>query len=300
MDKLHTPGLVRSLTEKYGFRVSKSLGQNFLMDQHIVDQIIKGSNIDEASLVIEIGPGLGVLTAAAAKKAGKVVAIEIDKKLLPILKETLGEYPNVEVIQGDILKTDLLPILEQNQKVGGRNRESIRVMGNLPYYITTPIIMKLLEERLPLSSITIMMQKEVGERIAAQPGTKAYGALSLAVQYYATVTQVSKVSREVFFPKPNVDSIVLRLDLRKEAPVSLENEQLFFDVIKAGFSQRRKTLRNTLSGLASLSREELEEAMEAAGIDPGRRGETLSMEEFAALSNQIDERSSSKLPGGSI
>ena len=300
MDKLHTPGLVRSLTEKYGFRVSKSLGQNFLMDQHIVDQIIKGSNIDEASLVIEIGPGLGVLTSAAAKKAGKVVAIEIDKKLLPILKETLGEYPNVEVIQGDILKTDLLPILEQNQKVGGRNRESIRVMGNLPYYITTPIIMKLLEERLPLSSITIMMQKEVGERIAAQPGTKAYGALSLAVQYYATVTQVSKVSREVFFPKPNVDSIVLRLDLRKEATVSLENEQLFFDVIKAGFSQRRKTLRNTLSGLASLSREELEEAMEAAGIDPGRRGETLSMEEFAALSNQIDERSSSKLPGGSI
>lgn len=300
MDKLHTPGLVRSLTEKYGFRVSKSLGQNFLMDQHIVDQIIKGSNIDEASLVIEIGPGLGVLTAAAAKKAGKVVAIEIDKKLLPILKETLGEYPNVEVIQGDILKTDLLPILEQNQKVGGRNRESIRVMGNLPYYITTPIIMKLLEERLPLSSITIMMQKEVGERIAAQPGTKAYGALSLAVQYYATVTQVSKVSREVFFPKPNVDSIVLRLDLRKEAPVSLENEQLFFDVIKAGFSQRRKTLRNTLSGLASLSREEMEAAMEAAGIDPGRRGETLSMEEFAALSNQIDQRSSSKLPGGSI
>lgn len=300
MDKLHTPGLVRSLTEKYGFRVSKSLGQNFLMDQHIVDQIIKGSNIDEASLVIEIGPGLGVLTAAAAKKAGKVVAIEIDKKLLPILKETLGEYPNVEVIQGDILKTDLLPILEQNQKVGGRNRESIRVMGNLPYYITTPIIMKLLEERLPLSSITIMMQKEVGERIAAQPGTKAYGALSLAVQYYATVTQVSKVSREVFFPKPNVDSIVLRLDLRKEAPVSLENEQLFFDVIKAGFSQRRKTLRNTLSGLAGLSREEMEAAMEAAGIDPGRRGETLSMEEFAALSNQIDQRSSSKLPGGSI
>lgn len=300
MDKLHTPGLVRSLTEKYGFRVSKSLGQNFLMDQHIVDQIITGSHIDEASLVIEIGPGLGVLTAAAAKKAGKVVAIEIDKKLLPILKETLGEYPNVEVIQGDILKTDLLPILEQNQMVGGRNRESIRVMGNLPYYITTPIIMKLLEERLPLSSITIMMQKEVGERIAAQPGTKAYGALSLAVQYYATITQVSKVSREVFFPKPNVDSIVLRLDLRKEAPVSLEDEQLFFDVIKAGFSQRRKTLRNTLSGLAGLSKEEMEEAMEAAGIDPGRRGETLTMEEFAALSNQIDQRSSSKLPGGSI
>lgn len=287
MDKLYTPGLVRSLTDKYGFRVSKSLGQNFLMDQHIVDQIITGSYIDEASLVIEIGPGLGVLTAAAAKKAGKVVAIEIDKKLLPILKETLGEYPNVEVVQGDILKTDLLPILEQNQMVGGRNRESVRVMGNLPYYITTPIIMKLLEERLPLSSITIMMQKEVGERIAAQPGTKAYGALSLAVQYYATVTQVCKVSREVFFPKPNVDSIVLRLDLRKEAPVSLVNEQLFFDVIKAGFSQRRKTLRNTLSGLASLSKEEMEEAMEAAGIDPGRRGETLAMEEFAALSNQI-------------
>lgn len=287
MDKLHTPGIVRSLTVKHGFRVSKSLGQNFLTDKNIVDQIVAGSMIDKGSLVIEIGPGMGVLTAAAAELAGKVIAVEIDRKLLPIMKETLQDHDNIEIIQGDILKTDLRPILEQNQQIGGKNRTGVRVIGNLPYYITTPIIMKLLEEDLPLDSITIMMQKEVGQRIAATPGTKEYGALSLAVQYYCTVVQLIRVSREVFFPKPNVDSIVLRLDLRKNKPVTLMDEAAFFAVIKAGFGQRRKTLANSITGLYDMTKDIALQVLLEASIDPTRRAETLDMEEFARLANIV-------------
>ncbi len=284
MDKLYSPSTMAKIREKHGFRHSKSLGQNFLSDIHIIEDIVDGSDIEPEDLVIEIGPGMGVLTAAAAERAGKVIAIEIDKKLIPILKETLAEYDNVEVINADIMKTDLTEIVEANRPSDGGK---VRVIGNLPYYITTPIIMKLLEESVPADSITIMMQKEVADRIKAEPGGKDYGALTVAVGFYCTITHVADAPKEVFVPRPKVDSTVIRLDLRKECPVDLTDQKIFFETVKGGFGQRRKTLLNSLTGVRGLPKPDIADALDAAGIDQKRRAETLSLDEFAAVANEI-------------
>lgn len=285
--KLYSPATISELKKKHGFRLSKSLGQNFLTDKNIIDKIIEKSNIGETDLVIEIGPGIGVLTAAAAEAAGKVIAIEIDRNLLPILKETLSEYNNIEIIHSDVLKTDLKEILEQNREIIGQKTGGIKILGNLPYYITTPIIMKILEDKVPADSITIMLQKEVADRIKSAPGSRAYGALSVAVQYYCTVTHVANAPKEIFMPQPKVDSTVIRLDIRKEKPVRLNSEEAFFAVVKAGFGQRRKTLLNALTGVYGLTKDEVAAVMAAADINPLRRAETLSLQEFAALANTI-------------
>ncbi len=282
MDQLYAPSTIRQIREKYGFKLSKSLGQNFLADKNIIDKIIEGSLIGDEDLVIEIGPGIGVLTKAAALKAKKVIAIEIDKHLLPILKETLDGHDNIEIINMDILKTDLAEIISLNQGF-----KSIRIIGNLPYYITTPIIMKILEDHIPADSVTIMLQKEVADRIKAKPGTKDYGAISVVIQYYCSVDSVASVPKEVFIPRPNVDSAVIRLNIYKEKPVALKSELLFFQTIKAGFGQRRKTLSNALTGLSSLTKEEIGEVLATAGINAVRRAETLSIHEFAELSDAL-------------
>lgn len=287
MDKLYSPSTMAKIREKHGFRHSKSLGQNFLSDIHIIEDIVDGSDIEPEDLVIEIGPGMGVLTAAAAERAGKVIAVEIDKKLIPILKETLAEYDNVEIINADIMKTDLTEIVEANRPADGGK---VRVIGNLPYYITTPIIMKLLEESVPADSITIMMQKEVADRIKAGPGGKDYGALTVAVGFYCTITHVADAPKEVFVPRPKVDSTVIRLDLRKECPVDLIDQKIFFETVKGGFGQRRKTLLNSLTGVRGLPKPEIADALDVAGIDPKRRAETLSLDEFAAVANEIARR----------
>lgn len=288
--KLYSPATINELKNKHGFKLSKSLGQNFLTDKNIIDKIIEKSMIGKRDLVIEIGPGIGVLTAAAAEEAGKVVAIEIDRSLIPILRETLSEYDNIEIINRDVLKTDFKTILEQNREIGGQKIDGVKILGNLPYYITTPIIMKILEDRVPADSITIMMQKEVADRIKASPGTKAYGALSVAVQYYCTVAHVVNAPKEIFVPQPKVDSTVIRLDIRKEKPVHLISEEVFFSVVKAGFGQRRKTLLNALTGVCGLTKNETAEIMTVAGIDPVRRAETLALDEFAALANAISSK----------
>lgn len=287
MDKLYSPSTMAKIREKHGFRHSKSLGQNFLSDIHIIEDIVDGSDIEPEDLVIEIGPGMGVLTAAAAERAGKVIAVEIDKKLIPILKETLADYDNIEVINADIMKTDLTEIVEANRPAEGGK---VRVIGNLPYYITTPIIMKLLEENVPADSITIMMQKEVADRIKAAPGGKDYGALTVAVGFYCTITHVADAPKEVFVPRPKVDSTVIRLDLRKECPVDLIDQKIFFETVKGGFGQRRKTLLNSLTGVRGLPKPEIADALDAAGIDQKRRAETLSLDEFASVANEIAKR----------
>jgi len=285
--KLYTPSAINEIKNKHGFRLSKSLGQNFLTDKNVIDKIIEKTNIEKNDLVIEIGPGIGVLTAAAAEEAGKVIAIEIDRNLIPILQETLGTFDNIEIINNDVLKTDLNKILEQNREINGQKISGVKIIGNLPYYITTPIIMKILEDKVPVDSITIMLQKEVADRIKAAPGSRTYGALSVAVQYYCTVTHVANAPKEIFIPQPKVDSAVIRMDIRKEKPVQLNSEEAFFAVVKAGFGQRRKTLLNALTGLDGLAKDEISVVMAIAGIDPVRRAETLSLEEFAALANAL-------------
>ena len=281
--KLYTPSTIREIKAKYGFQLSKSLGQNFLTDKNIIDKIIDAADLHKEDLVIEIGPGIGVLTAEAAQKAGKVIAIEIDKNLIPILKDTLSEFDNVEVVNQDVLKTDL------NQLIRDAGYKTAKIIGNLPYYITTPIIMSILERRIHAESITIMMQKEVAERIKSAPGKKTYGALSVAVQYYCTINSVITVPKEVFFPAPKVDSAVLRLDIRKERPVELMDEKMFFACIKAGFGQRRKTLSNSLMGIGMVSKDEVKTCLEDCEIDAKRRAETLSLEEFAKIANRFTE-----------
>lgn len=284
---LYAPSAIKAIKDKHGFKLSKSLGQNFLTDKNIIDKIIEGSYIGPQDLVIEIGPGIGVLTHAAACEAGKVIAVELDRKLIPILADTLKEHDNIEIINKDILKTDLKEIMEQNKEINGQTRTGVKIIGNLPYYITTPIIMKILEDGVPADSITIMLQKEVAERIKAGPGSKTYGAISVAVQYYCQVAHVANVPREVFFPPPKVDSMVIRLDIRKEKAISLLDESTFFAVVKSGFGQRRKTLLNSLTGVCGLSKENVEKALRNVGVDPIRRAETLSMGEFAAVANEV-------------
>lgn len=281
--KLYTPSTIREIKAKYGFQLSKSLGQNFLTDKNIIDKIIDAADIGEDDLVIEIGPGIGVLTAEAAQLAKKVIAIEIDKNLIPILKDTLGEFDNVEVINQDVLKTDI------NELIDNSGCKRAKIIGNLPYYITTPIIMSILERGIKAESITIMMQKEVADRIKSDPGNKTYGALSVAVQYYCNINSVVTVPKEVFFPAPKVDSAVLRLDIRDEKPVSLIDEKMFFTCIKAGFGMRRKTLSNSLMGIGTFNKEQVKQCLSDCEIDEKRRAETLSLEEFARLANRFME-----------
>ncbi len=284
--KLYAPSTIEAIKEKHRFQLSKSLGQNFITDKNVIERIVAGAGPSENDLVIEIGPGIGVLTAEAAQQAAKVVAIEIDSKLIPILGETLAEYDNVEVINQDILKTDLNGIIDE-QRAKGSFTGDVKIIGNLPYYITTPIIMHILENSIRAESITVMMQKEVADRIKASPGSKTYGAISAAVQYYCEVEQVISVPKEVFVPRPKVDSAVLKLTIRKEKPVDLIDEKAFFACIKAGFGQRRKTLLNSLTGTYGLPKDEIRTILENAGIDPVRRAETLAMNEFAAIANGV-------------
>jgi len=280
--ELYNPSVIRGIKNKYGFKFSRSLGQNFLTDKEVIDGIVEGADITKEDLVIEIGPGIGVLTAAAAEKAGKVIAIEIDTNLVTILGDTLAEFDNVKVINENVLKLDLAKIIEEE----AGDYKAVKVIGNLPYYITTAIIMKLLEEKLPVESITIMMQKEVADRIKSSPGSRIYGAISVAVQYYCRVNIVEDVPKEYFMPMPKVDSAVLRLDVRKEAPVNLLDEKMFFRCIKAGFSQRRKTLLNSLTG-TGFGKGVISKCLVNAGIDGKRRAETLSLSDFAAVANEL-------------
>lgn len=280
--ELYNPSVIRGIKNKYGFKFSRSLGQNFLTNKKVIDEIVEGADITKEDLVIEIGPGIGVLTAAAAEKAGKVIAIEIDTNLVTILGDTLAEFDNVKVINENVLELNLAKIIEEE----AGDYKAVKVIGNLPYYITTAIIMKLLEEKLPVESITIMMQKEVAERIKAEPGSRIYGAISVAVQYYCSVNVVENVPKEYFMPMPKVDSAVLRLDVRKEAPVNLLNEKMFFRCIKAGFSQRRKTLLNSLTG-TGFGKGVISKCLVNAGIDGKRRAETLSLSDFAAVANEL-------------
>lgn len=273
----------RELIRKHDFRIAKKFGQNFLVDESVLKGIIEGSELTKDDCVLEIGPGLGVMTQVLCEKAGKVLAVEIDRELIPILRVTLFGYYNVQLINEDILKLDLKSVLKDSF-----GNAPVKVVANLPYYITTPIIMKLLEEDINLKSITIMVQKEVGERLGAAPGGKDYGALSVAVQYRCIPRKIMLVPPEAFVPQPEVESMVVRLDAREEPPVQLKDEKMYFRVVKAAFGQRRKTLLNALaSGNLGKSKEEIREILNSNGIDENRRGETLSLEEFAKISNAI-------------
>lgn len=283
MKNVITPSNTKELLKQFEFHMNKRLGQNFLVNKDILDKIIQGAELTKEDYVLEIGPGMGSMTQKLCESVGKVVAIEIDKKLIPVLNVTLSEYNNVKVINHDVLRVDLKALLEEHF-----GTKAVKVVANLPYYITTPIIMKLLEERLNLSSITIMVQKEVGDRIKAVPGGKVYGALSVAVQYYAKPSQLLLVPPDSFIPKPEVDSIVLKLDILSKPAVQVQDEKLFFRVVKSAFGQRRKTLLNALTaGNMGLTKEQLKQMLASVGIDENRRGETLSLQEFANITNEL-------------
>lgn len=280
--EMFSPAGMNRIMRRHGFRNARSLGQNFLTDESVIDAIIYGSGIKDNDLVIEIGPGLGVLTAAAAEEAGHVTAIEIDSRLIPVLEDTLSQYDNIDIVNDDIMKTDLAALIDSRRTEG-----SVRIIGNLPYYITTPILMKLLEEDVPAESFTIMMQKEVADRIMAAPGNRTYGALTAAVSYYCSAERIAEAPKEIFLPQPKVDSSVIRLDKRKERPVDTINEDVFFEVIRSGFGQRRKTLQNSLTGTRGISKDEAGIVLDAAGIERSRRAETLELKEFAAVADEI-------------
>ena len=287
MDRLSSHRATKEVVNKHNFKFSKSLGQNFLIDDNVIDRILEGARLSETDRIIEVGPGIGTLTREMGKVAENVVAIEIDKTLIPILKETLADLDNVEVVNEDILKVDVQGLI--NEKLNGG---PVKLVANLPYYITTPIVMKFLEEDIPVTDIVVMVQKEVADRMNAKPSTKDYGALSVAVQYYCDTEIVAKAPRHMFFPQPNVDSIVIGLHVRDEKKYVVDNEDIFFKTVKASFGQRRKTLLNSLGGLGFLSKDQIREALQAANIDEKRRGETLSIDEFANLSNEINKFSS--------
>ena len=283
---LGNPQNTIAVLQKYNFSFQKKFGQNFLIDTHVLDKIIRSAEITKEDMVVEIGPGIGTMTQYLACAAGKVAAIEIDKALIPILEDTLEGYENVQVINGDVLKVDIAKLAEEEN--GGR---PIKVVANLPYYITTPIIMGLFENHVPLKSITVMVQKEEADRMQVGPGTKDYGALSLAVQYYAKPYIVANVPPNCFMPRPKVGSAVIRLERYDEPPVQVEDEKLMFRIIRASFNQRRKTLANGLKNSPELqfSKEEIEKAIEGIGKSVSVRGEALTLEEFAALSNLLCE-----------
>ena len=275
------------IIQKYGFAFQKRFGQNFLVDTHVLERIIRAAGLTKEDMVLEIGPGIGTMTQYLAENAGRVVAVEIDSNLIPILKETLQAYDNVTVLNEDILKVDIRALAEEYN--GGR---PIKVVANLPYYITTPIIMGLFESQVPIDNITVMVQKEVAERMQAGPGTKDYGALSLAVQYYAEPYIVANVPPNCFIPRPGVGSAVIRLTRHQEMPVKVKDEKLMFSLIRASFNQRRKTLQNGLSNSAELSfsKEEIAAAIQALGLSPTVRGEALTLEQFAGLADALGEK----------
>ena len=284
MANLGNPTNTIEILKKYGFSFQKKFGQNFLIDNNILEKIVENAGVTKDDLVIEIGPGIGTLTQHLCEHAREVVAVEIDKKLIPILEDTLSEYDNVRVINEDILKVDVNKIAEERN--GGKN---VKVVANLPYYITTPIIMGLFESNLPLESITVMVQKEVAERMQVGPGTKDYGALSLAVQFYSKPKVVLNVPAGCFMPKPNVDSAVIKLEKHKEVPVDVKDAKNMFKIIRAAFNQRRKTLTNSLANAADLnySKNDIAKALEEMGLSATIRGEALTLEEFAKLSDLL-------------
>lgn len=286
MADLGNPKNTIEILNKYKFVFQKKFGQNFLIDTHVLEKIIRAAQIDKDDFVLEIGPGIGTLTQYLCENAREVVAVEIDRMLIPILEETLSSYNNVTVINEDILKLDLKALIEERN--AGR---PIKVVANLPYYITTPIIMDLFEKHIPLTNVTVMVQKEVADRIQAAPGSKDYGALSLAVQYYAEPYIAAYVPPNCFMPRPNVGSAVIRMTLHKEAPVKLEDERLMFKLIRASFNQRRKTLVNSLNNSSELgfSKDQIQRALASLNISENVRGEALGLEEFAALANKLSE-----------
>lgn len=289
--KPYTRNAVREISEKHGFRRADSLGQNFLVDRNIIEKIIDAAELTENTLVIEIGPGMGALTQVAAEKAGKVIAVEIDRHLIPVLGEVVGHLDNVEIINQDILKTDINELIDSEKKnfaTSDHEIDKVVILGNLPYYITTPIIMGILERQIEMDTMVIMMQKEVAERIVATPGGKTYGALSIACQFFCETNYVTTVPRTVFQPQPKVDSAVLRLDKRTELPweIGAGGRKLFFEVVRAGFNRRRKTLLNALTALGT-DKTELRSILDEAGVEPSRRAETLSIQEFANVANAI-------------
>ena len=283
MDRLSSHKATKEVVQKHNFKFSKSLGQNSLIDTNVIDRILEGARVQEGDYVIEVGPGIGTLTKEMGRTAEKVVAIEIDKTLIPILEETLADFPNIEVINQDILKVDVQELVKEKLNGG-----PVKLIANLPYYITTPIVMKFLEEDIPVTDIVVMVQKEVADRMNAQPNSKDYGALSVAVQYYCDTEIVAKAPRHMFMPQPNVDSTVIGLHVREEKKYNVDNEDIFFKTVKASFGQRRKTLLNSLGGLSFLSKDQIKIALQEANIDEKRRGETLSIEEFASLSNAVN------------
>lgn len=284
MANLGNPKNTIEILNKYRFVFQKKFGQNFLIDTHVLDKIVQSAEITKDDFVLEIGPGIGTLTQYLCEHAREVVAVEIDKMLIPILEDTLSEYDNVTVINNDILKLDLNALVEERN--GGK---PIKVVANLPYYITTPIIMDLFERHLPLINITVMVQKEVADRMQSGPGSKDYGALSLAVQYYAKPYIAANVPPNCFMPRPNVGSAVINLTLHTDAPIAVKDEAMLFKIIRASFNQRRKTLVNGLNNAAGLSftKEEIQKALAVIGVLENIRGEALTLEQFAALTNAL-------------
>lgn len=284
MEKLSNPQATIEVLKKHQFTFQKKFGQNFLIDPHVLDKIISAAEITKEDFVLEIGPGIGTMTQYLAEAAREVTAVEIDRNLIPILAETLSAYDNVQIINEDVLKLDLAALAKERN--GGK---PIKVVANLPYYITTPIIMGLFEGGVPIESITVMVQKEVAMRMQAGPGTKDYGALSLAVQYYAKPYLAANVPPNCFMPRPNVGSAVIRLTRYEEPPVKAKDEQLMFALIRASFNQRRKTLQNGLNNSQELSftKEQIAEAIEKMGLPPSVRGEALTLEQFAKLSDLL-------------
>ena len=280
--KLGNPKNTIEVIQKYDFDFQKKFGQNFLIDERVLEKIISAAEVNKDDFVLEIGPGIGTMTQYLAENAREVMAVEIDKNLIPILSDTLSAYDNVSILNADILKVDIAKIVEE--KNGGK---PVKVVANLPYYITTPIIMGLFESHVPIDSITVMVQKEVADRMQSGPGTKDYGALSLAVQYYAKPEIVANVPPNCFMPRPKVGSAVIRLTRHEQCPVEVEDEKFMFRVIRASFNQRRKTLANGLNNAPDIqvSKEDIAKALEELGVGAGIRGETLTLEQFARLSN---------------
>lgn len=282
---LSSSKITGEIIKKYGFKMTKSLGQNFLINENILDKIIESADISSDDVVLEIGTGIGTLTQRLCENAKKVIAVEIDRNLIPILNETLSNYDNITIINKDILKTDIneeLKNLSINQK--------IKVVANLPYYITTPIIMKVLEDKVNVDCMVLMLQKEVADRMNASPSTKDYGSLSIAVQYYCDTAIVCKVPKSSFIPEPNVDSLVLKLVVNEKRKVDISNEDLFFKIVRGSFSKRRKTILNSLSNYEDLGdKYKIQKLLEISGIDSKRRGETLSIYEFANLAKNYEK-----------
>lgn len=273
---------MKNLLNRHGFKTTKSLGQNFLIDEEILSQIIEGSGVTKEDVAIEIGAGVGVLTKALAEKSGNVISIEIDKKLIPLLEEVLINNDNVTLVNEDILDVDLEELIEKLGFTG----KPIKVVANLPYYITTPIILKLIKSNLPAKTMTLMMQQEVAERLNAQPSTKAYGSLSIYVQYFTKTKIIAKAPPHAFRPMPKVSSTVLGLEMRDEKPVEVIDEEVFFKIVRGAFSKRRKTIANSLTGYEDLGdKEVINNLLKKSNIDPKRRGETLTIEEYANMAN---------------